>query len=50
MGVRSDMTPQAARIDAHLLNHQGVTRLCYAGSVLRTKPDGFCLLYTSRCV
>lgn len=40
MGVRADMTPQAARIDAHLLNHQGITRLCYAGSVLRTKPDG----------
>lgn len=40
MGVRADMTPQAARIDAHLLNHEGVTRLCYAGSVLRTKPDG----------
>lgn len=40
MGVRADMTPQAARIDAHLLNHKGVTRLCYAGSVLRTKPDG----------
>jgi ATP phosphoribosyltransferase regulatory subunit len=40
MGVRADMTPQAARIDAHLLNYQGITRLCYAGSVLRTKPDG----------
>ena len=40
MGVRADMTPQAARIDAHLLNDQGITRLCYAGSVLRTKPDG----------
>ncbi|MDP3087395.1 MAG: ATP phosphoribosyltransferase regulatory subunit [Methylotenera sp.] len=40
MGVRADMTPQAARIDAHLLNHQGITRLCYAGSVMRTKPDG----------
>lgn len=40
MGVRADMTPQAARLDAHLLNHQGTTRLCYAGSVLRTKPDG----------
>ena len=40
MGVRADMTPQVARIDAHLLNHQGITRLCYAGSVLRTKPDG----------
>jgi ATP phosphoribosyltransferase regulatory subunit len=43
MGVRADMTPQAARIDAHLLNHQGITRLCYAGSVLRTKPDGLAL-------
>jgi ATP phosphoribosyltransferase regulatory subunit len=40
MGVRADMTPQAARIDAHLLNQPGITRLCYAGSVLRTKPDG----------
>jgi len=40
MGVRADMTPQAARIDAHLLNHQGTTRLCYAGSVMRTRPDG----------
>jgi ATP phosphoribosyltransferase regulatory subunit len=40
MGVRADMTPQAARIDAHLLNAEGITRLCYAGSVLRTKPDG----------
>lgn len=43
MGVRADMTPQAARIDAHLLNNQGITRLCYAGSVLRTKPDGLAL-------
>ena len=40
MGVRPDITPQAARIDAHLLNRQGVTRLCYAGSVLRTQPGG----------
>ncbi|MEY3746571.1 MAG: histidyl-tRNA synthetase 2 [Pseudomonadota bacterium] len=40
MGVRADTTPQAARIDAHILNRQGVTRLCYAGSVLRTNPDG----------
>lgn len=40
MGVRADITPQTARIDAHLLNQQGVTRLCYAGSVLRTRPDG----------
>lgn len=38
LGVRADMTPQAARIDAHLLNHQGVTRLCYCGSVLHTLP------------
>lgn len=40
MGVRADTTPQAARIDAHMLNNQGVTRLCYAGSVLRTSPGG----------
>ncbi|BCM25227.1 ATP phosphoribosyltransferase regulatory subunit [Methyloradius palustris] len=40
MGVRADTTPQAARIDAHMLNNQGVSRLCYAGSVLRTNPDG----------
>ncbi|MFM9834554.1 MAG: ATP phosphoribosyltransferase regulatory subunit [Methylophilaceae bacterium] len=40
MGVRADTTPQAARIDAHMLNYQGVSRLCYAGTVLRTKPDG----------
>jgi len=38
MGVRADIAPQAARIDAHLLNHQGVTRLCYCGSVLHTLP------------
>ena len=40
MGIRADTTPQAARIDAHMLNYQGVSRLCYAGTVLRTKPDG----------
>lgn len=40
MGLRADITPQAARIDAHMLGHQGVTRLCYAGDVLRTNPDG----------
>ncbi len=40
MGIRADITPQAARIDAHMLNNHGVTRLCYAGSVLRTTPDG----------
>ena len=38
MGVRADITPQAARIDAHLLNHKGLTRLCYCGSVLHTLP------------
>src|SRR5512132_4210399 len=36
LGVRADITPQVARIDAHLLNEPGTTRLCYAGSVLRT--------------
>ena len=39
LGIRADITPQVARIDAHLLNRAGVTRLCYAGSVLRTLPD-----------
>ncbi|OEY67859.1 ATP phosphoribosyltransferase regulatory subunit [Marinobacter sp. X15-166B] len=38
MGVRADMTPQAARIDAHTLRQDGVTRLCYAGHVLHTRP------------
>jgi len=38
MGLRADITPQVARIDAHLLNRPGVTRLCYAGSVLYTRP------------
>lgn len=38
MGVRADITPQVARIDAHLLNQKGVTRLCYCGSVLHTRP------------
>ena len=40
MGIRADTTPQVARMDAHLLNRQGVTRLCYAGSVLHTLPAG----------
>jgi len=40
LGVRADITPQVARIDAHLLNRSGVTRLCYAGSVLHTLPSG----------
>jgi len=38
MGLRADITPQVARIDAHLLNRSGVTRLCYCGSVLHTRP------------
>ncbi|HCE09411.1 MAG TPA: ATP phosphoribosyltransferase regulatory subunit [Oxalobacteraceae bacterium] len=40
MGLRADMTTQVARIDAHLLNRVSVTRLCYAGSVLHTRPFG----------
>lgn len=40
LGLRADMTPQVARIDAHLLNRQGVARLCYAGPVVHTQPDG----------
>ena len=40
LGVRADITPQVARIDAHLLNESGLTRLCYCGSVLRTFPAG----------
>jgi ATP phosphoribosyltransferase regulatory subunit len=38
MGLRADITPQTARIDAHILNRTGVVRLCYAGSVLHTRP------------
>ena len=38
LGVRADTTPQVARIDAHLLNRKGVTRLCYCGPVLHTRP------------
>jgi ATP phosphoribosyltransferase regulatory subunit len=40
MGLRADSTPQVARIDAHLLNRQGVARLCYCGPVLHTRPSG----------
>ncbi len=40
LGMRADTTPQAARIDAHLLNREGVTRLCYCGPVLHTRPTG----------
>ncbi|MES2877013.1 MAG: ATP phosphoribosyltransferase regulatory subunit [Pseudomonadota bacterium] len=40
MGLRADSTPQVARIDAHLLNRPGITRLCYCGPVLHTRPSG----------
>lgn len=40
LGVRADSTPQVARIDAHLLNRRGVTRLCYCGPVLHARPAG----------
>lgn len=40
MGLRADITPQAARIDAHLLNRTGVTRLCYCGPVAHVRPGG----------
>jgi ATP phosphoribosyltransferase regulatory subunit len=39
LGVRADSTPQVARIDAHLLNRAGVTRLCYCGPVLHARPE-----------
>ena len=41
MGVRADMTPQVARIDAHRLKRTTPVRLCYLGTVLHTRPDGF---------
>ncbi|NLN56694.1 MAG: ATP phosphoribosyltransferase regulatory subunit [Gammaproteobacteria bacterium] len=41
LGVRADMTPQVARIDAHVHPVDGVARYCYAGTVLHTKPQGF---------
>jgi len=37
LGLRADITPQVARIDAHLLNRSGVTRLCYVGSVAHAR-------------
>jgi ATP phosphoribosyltransferase regulatory subunit len=40
MGIRADITPQAARIDAHCLSREGPVRLCYADNVLHTKPRG----------
>ena len=41
LGMRADMTPQVARIDAHRLNRDVPTRLCYIGTVLRTCADSF---------
>jgi ATP phosphoribosyltransferase regulatory subunit len=41
LGVRADMTPQAARIDTHRLRRKAPSRLCYLGTVLHTLPDGF---------
>ncbi len=40
LGVRADITPQVSRIDAHLLNREGITRLCYCGTVLHARPAG----------
>ncbi len=40
MGIRADMTTQVARIDANLMNRSRVVRLCYAGSILHTRPSG----------
>ena len=39
LGVRADITPQIARIDAHALNHNKINRLCYCGGILKTRPD-----------
>jgi ATP phosphoribosyltransferase regulatory subunit len=41
LGARADMTPQIARIDAHHLRSDVPTRLCYLGTVLHTRSDGF---------
>ena len=40
MGVRTDITSQVARIDAHMLKRDEPTRFCYIGTVLRTRPSG----------
>lgn len=39
LGIRADMTPQVARIDAHNLNNRTPARLCYVGTVLHTLGD-----------
>ncbi|EGV51434.1 ATP phosphoribosyltransferase regulatory subunit [endosymbiont of Riftia pachyptila (vent Ph05)] len=41
LGIRADITPQAARMDAHNIGRDEPTRLCYLGSVLHTRSDGF---------
>jgi ATP phosphoribosyltransferase regulatory subunit len=41
LGLRADITPQVARMDAHVLREEGATRLCYAGSVARARPGSF---------
>jgi len=41
LGIRADITPQVARIDAHQLRREEPVRLCYMGSVFRTRSDGF---------
>lgn len=41
LGLRADMTPQVARIDAHRLQREAPNRLCYLGTVLHTRADGF---------
>ena len=46
MGVRADMTPQVARLDAHCLPVNGPARYCYAGTILQARPTG---LSASRC-
>ena len=40
LGFRADITPQAARVDAHLLGQSGVCRLCYCASVVHAQPAG----------
>jgi ATP phosphoribosyltransferase regulatory subunit len=41
LGIRADMTLQAARMDAHQIKQDGPVRLCYIGTVLHTVNDGF---------
>lgn len=41
LGVRADMTPQVARLDAHAFRTDAPNRLCYTGTVLRARTDGF---------